>query len=109
MWQNWRLRRNTLKTQERKKTTKYFQSHFHSHLAADRARTKEGSIWLTMNVVFPTYPDLEWSKIEPFLAPRTPVASCIPTLKAQYKASSSGQGTGTFARSATTTPPPSET
>ena len=61
----------------------YFQSQFQSHLATDRARTKEGSLWLAMNAIFNAYPDLEWYMIEPFLAPETPVTSCIPTLMAQ--------------------------
>ena len=33
-----------LKAQERKKATEYFQSQFQTHLAADRARTKEGTL-----------------------------------------------------------------
>ena len=97
-----------IKVQERKKAIEYFQSQFQSHLAADRARTKEGSLRIAMNAAFTAYPDLEWSKIEPFLAPGTPVASCIPSLMTQYKASSSSQGTGTSAPSASTTPPPSK-
>ena len=48
-----------LEAQERKKATEYFQSQFQSHLAADRARTKEGTLWLAMNVVFTAYLDME--------------------------------------------------
>ena len=86
-----------IKAQERKKATEYFQSQFQS---------KEGSLWIAMNAVFTAYPDLEWSKIEPFLSSGTPIASFIPALMTQYKASS-GQGTDTSAPSASTNPPPS--
>ena len=96
-----------LKAQERKKATEYFQSQFQTHLAADRARTKEGTLWHTMSAVFTAYSDMEWSKIVPFLAPDTPIAPFIPSLKAQFNALS-GKGTGSSAPSASTTPPPSK-
>ena len=96
-----------IKAQERKKVTEFFQAQFQSQLAADRARTKEDSIWLAMNAVFTAYSNLEWSKIAPFLDPQTPIAACIPTLRAQHVAKSN-QGTSSSAPSGSKAPPVSK-
>ena len=82
MWPSSKLIKKYIKAQERKKVTEFIQAQFQSQLAVDRARIKEGSIWHVMNAVFTTYPDLECSKIAPFLDPQTPVVVCIPTLRA---------------------------
>ena len=101
------MEKKHLKAQKRKKATEHFQSHFETHLTANRARTKEGTLWHSMNAVFTAYPDLEWSMIAPFLALDTPIAPCISSLRDQFNASS-GQGTGSSAPSASRTPPPSK-
>ena len=51
------------------------------------------------------YQNLDWSKIELFLAHETPVAPITPILRAQYK-KSSNQEAGSSVPSASMTPPP---
>lgn len=99
--------RKNIKTRERKKVTEFYQAQFQSQLAADRARTNKGSIWRATNAVFTAYPDLEWSNIEPFFDPQTPIATCIATLRAQHLAQSN-QETSSSALSGSKTPPASK-
>ena len=96
--------KDRLKTQERKKDAAYFKTHFETHLAVDRAKIREPSIWYAMNAAFTAYPDLNWSKIEPHLPSATPVAPVIPVLRAQQKkkAAQEGSSSTTF----TSMPPP---
>lgn len=80
-----------IKAQEKKKFIELYQAQFKTQLANDRERTKDGTIWRTMNAVLTAYPDVEFSKIQPFPDPQTPIVPCNPTLRAQFIAQS-GQG-----------------
>lgn len=83
--------KKSIRDYENKRVTDFFRSHFQRQVAADRVKTKDGTLWLLMNAIFTAYPDMDFSKIIPFLNPKTSFSPCLPTLRAQYLAAT-GQG-----------------
>lgn len=50
------VEKKSIKDHEKKRVTDFFQDHFQKLLAADRAKTKDGTLWRSMNAVFTAYP-----------------------------------------------------